>query len=62
MKKTDRVRSRKKDGSGVIRLKDLAPRKPVIGGAAGLVFGERGAPLAEERPVSKKEEAPHGKE
>ena len=61
MKKREKARPRKKESSGVIRLEDLAPRKPVTGGAGGRLFGQREEPPVKERPASGKEEESHGR-
>ena len=50
MKKKSEARLRKRRAADVVRLEDLAPRKPVKGGGRHLLFGERLEPAEDEAP------------
>ena len=59
MRRKEKLGSRKKKTRAVIRLEDLAPRKPVSGGATGRLFGERGDLPDLDRPTPGGEEKNH---
>jgi len=52
MKKKEKARSRMTKPSDVVRLEDLAPRKPVRGGTGRRIFGEPVNPPADDRPAA----------
>ncbi|HEY7676690.1 MAG TPA: hypothetical protein VIG69_06445 [Candidatus Methylomirabilis sp.] len=55
MKKRGRPKSRGKRARAVVRLEDLAPRRPVQGGARRLLFGERLDAPEDEAPGAAKD-------